>query len=117
MTQDELIAVIEQGLEADERAARAASPNPWKDPDELDGAEALLFTREDAYHIYRHDPARVLADVQAKREVVRLCRDTLDMIEMLNGNGIEAKAHEVAAESYLNVIREFARPYLEQDTP
>lgn len=48
---------------------------------------------------------RVLAEVEAKRGTVRLYEDTLATIETLKEQGQPTAAHEVAAESYLNVLR------------
>lgn len=59
MSPEELIAVIERGLAADEDAAKAWLP--FGNPD--DAARA---------HIARHDPGRVLADVESKREILAL---------------------------------------------
>lgn len=76
-------------LDEDEQVARAARPGPWDgragivqaedgqdvatsvghdQSDPLDVGERMA--RGDAHHIARHDPARVLADVAAKRRIV-----------------------------------------------
>lgn len=99
-----LVEFLKARLDEDEKAARDASPSPWKHPDE-DETDALWLTREDAYHIYRHDPAQVLAEVEAKRGAIRLYEDTLATIERLKEQGQPTAAHEVAVESYLNVLR------------
>lgn len=73
----------------DEGAAKAASPGPWRvDPaepesvlavDELQAADAFALsgpqTRATASHIARHDPARVLAECEAKRQIVAFMLD------------------------------------------
>lgn len=78
-------------LDEDEAVAREATPGPWRvdnpgfpeaivDPageaivsGSRWGGEAPVFASgEDAKHIARHDPARVLADVEAKRRIVDL---------------------------------------------
>jgi hypothetical protein len=69
---DRLVAWLHEQIEEDERVARDASPSPWKDPYE-DESDSLWLTREDANHIYRHDPARVLAEVEAKRAIIAEC--------------------------------------------
>lgn len=132
MSPDELIAVIERGLSEDEQTAREASPGPWESLPHDGGpyynvvdAERRCVAagtpgasvRRDAAHIARHDPSRVLADVESKREVIRLYRDTVATIETFEHCGLVAAAHEVAAESYLNTLRALARPYLSQETP
>jgi hypothetical protein len=70
-------------LDEDEAVARAASPGPWHPNAELDEVLAMdgitvadgfalsgPQTRATTEHIARHDPARVLADVEAKRRIV-----------------------------------------------
>jgi hypothetical protein len=95
---DELIAFLRRMLDADEARARAATPGPWRhNPDKhwrkpgtswfeeavfagAPGADATCVagtgetddpqSMADADHIARHDPARVLADVAAKRAIL-----------------------------------------------
>ncbi|MFF0389663.1 DUF6221 family protein [Kitasatospora sp. NPDC004615] len=83
---DNLVAFLRERLDEDERAASEAWPVPWSaDAEEYgvvdpgDGTEiadvVVLSTnqqRATARHIARHDPARVLAEVAAKRRVVEL---------------------------------------------
>ncbi|GAA1909276.1 hypothetical protein GCM10009737_08130 [Nocardioides lentus] len=73
----------------DEADARAASPGPWSlasdDPEQVvavDGIEVTdAFalsgpqTRATAAHIARHDPARVLAQCRAHRDVITVVSD------------------------------------------
>lgn len=71
---DDLLAFLRARLEEDEQAALAAKPGPWH----ADGGsvyathwiDEVVDYSESAEHIARHDPARVLADVAAKRQVV-----------------------------------------------
>lgn len=86
---NELAAVVRAGLAEDERVARAASEGPWSVDSESYaetvyghgsvevvaggrwGGEASVFeSTEDAVHIARHHPARVLADVAGRRALV-----------------------------------------------
>jgi hypothetical protein len=95
---EELIAFLEARLDEDERMARAATPGPWRhDPGKHHhvmgtplfqeavfagppGADAICVagtgesddpqSMRDAEHIARHDPARVLREVDAKRQLV-----------------------------------------------
>lgn len=93
---DELVAWLRAQLDADERAASAATPGPWGyDPRTefpMPGGEKLEFVHAgvvpdlrgiaatgpsndvqsmaDAGHIARHDPEHVRADVAAKRALV-----------------------------------------------
>lgn len=70
-------------LDEDEAMARAASPGPWHPNAERDEVLAVdditvadgfalssPQTRATTEHIARHDPARVLADIAAKRAIV-----------------------------------------------
>lgn len=87
---DELVQFLRARLDEDERIAKAATPGPWLVNDESFietiyardghtavvaggrwGGEAPVFeSDEDATHIARHDPARVLAEVEAKRRLL-----------------------------------------------
>jgi hypothetical protein len=93
---DNLVQFLRDRLNEDERIAREATPGPWEwrlendDPwaPERDGwldysgeyiaaagDEATLFgpgmtPPADAVHIARHDPARALAEVDAKRRII-----------------------------------------------
>jgi hypothetical protein len=78
-------------LDEDERVARYASnrdaswqiedvPVKWGedyDPDILAGGKPILrgseYTGMANLHVVRHDPAAVLADIAAKREVIEIC--------------------------------------------
>ena len=102
---DDLIAFLCAQLDEDERIARAATQGPWLVDCETHaeaiiagdgtsviaggrwGDEASAFeSTEDALHIAAHDPARVLREVEAKREVVRLAERAHDYHEtFLNG--------------------------------
>ena len=74
-------------LDEDEAAARAATPGEWA---ALDGGVMSVENeswpvsstesarnREDRVHIARHDPARVLREVEAKRKIL----ETIDHAE------------------------------------
>jgi hypothetical protein len=89
---DDLVAFLRARLDEDEAAAREATPGPWTvngpigdDAIYADdqgvcvvgggrwGGEASVFDRDgDKRHIARHDPARVLAEVDAKRRILDL---------------------------------------------
>lgn len=88
---DELIAFLGARLDEDEQAARAASRGPWfvtHDPlgthvENGDGVGRIVQrsgrdrlhddgAEENAAHIARHDPARVLREVEAKRRILDL---------------------------------------------
>lgn len=119
----------------DEAAARAASPSPWQygsvesiaggalydatrriasiayeQPDDHDGtiARHLLWQEADANgaHIARHDPARVLADVAAKRAIVARCEHAVKSFDRYPnaGNGM-------AVHALTDVLRALAQVY------
>lgn len=84
---DDLVAFLRARLDEDEQIARDATGGPWVDefsavtghcvlpPDALDAREyvaktQLLAALPDARHIARHDPARVLREVEAKRQLL-----------------------------------------------
>jgi hypothetical protein len=74
---DDLIAFVSARLDEDEAAAGYATQPPWTNsaPGPFVGAEGrgiIAQTREggDAEHIARHDPARVLREVAAKRAIL-----------------------------------------------
>lgn len=84
-----LVQFLRDRYDEDERVAQVATPGPWR-VDSADFAEAIydpkntavigggrwggespvFETTEDALHIARHDPARVLADVEAGRSLL-----------------------------------------------
>lgn len=81
MSPEDLIAVIERGLKADEDLARWASESVgdgrWQQrnvrivtvaDDNREVADYAIAECID--HIARHDPSRVLADVESKREIL-----------------------------------------------
>jgi hypothetical protein len=70
-------------LQEDEETAQAATPGPWEvDDADYDtaviaggrwGGEGNVFDRKaDAHHVARHDPARALREVTAKRAILEL---------------------------------------------
>jgi hypothetical protein len=112
----DLVEFLRARLDEDEAVARAAAPPPWNafigsvtsgappndeefcdliPPGESKGDDAS------AAHIARHDPARVLREVEAKRQIVERCeRELRDYV----GTGAQA------ALPYL-LLRALARPY------
>lgn len=80
---DDLVAFLRARLDDDERGANLASPGPWHlNPeqdevwavDDIEVATAFALSsnqqRNTARHIARHDPARVLREVEAKRRII-----------------------------------------------
>jgi hypothetical protein len=78
----DLVEFLRAALDEDERVARVATPGPWRLdaglrlPEQIDVVSVDYFTvcedleDTDAAHIARHDPARVLAEVAAKRKLL-----------------------------------------------
>lgn len=80
---DDLIAFLRARLDEDADLALAASPGPWHPDEEHDEVHAVddivvaegfalsgRQLRATVDHIARHDPARVLAEVEAKRKIL-----------------------------------------------
>jgi hypothetical protein len=114
----DLIAFLRARLAEDEQVARAVEDRsaPWDGQWEADGADAartfnghVLFYGHNGplkpglvAHVVRHDPARVLREVAAKREVTRLAERAHDYHEtFLNG----------FAGALEHALRLFALPY------
>ncbi|MFB4285689.1 DUF6221 family protein [Nonomuraea sp. MTCD27] len=81
---DDLIAFLRARLNEDEQEALAASPGPWKANaeqhevlavDDIEVATGFALNGEQlratVRHIVRHDPARVLREVEAKRRMLQ----------------------------------------------
>lgn len=122
---EDLIEFLNARLDEDETTAQAASPGPWSVdndayPEAIHGAdgatpvaggrwggEASVFDKdEDALHIVRHDPHRVLADVAAKRQIIQNCEwvnldENRDFSDFMAGRAQEART----------VLRRLALPY------
>ena len=108
----ELAEFIEARLADDEEAAREASTAEWylAQPAKCeccqqiraqDGGGSLVCSADDrdAAHIVRHDPARVLREVEAKREILTRYGFAVRQadVNQANGNGAEAEAWEKIA--------------------
>ena len=71
----DLVAFLNARLHEDEAAARAAAPGQWRSH-QAGGWRAVLLGKglgpdaADVEHIARHDPARVLREVAAKRAIL-----------------------------------------------
>ncbi|MFI5755633.1 DUF6221 family protein [Streptomyces sp. NPDC051569] len=82
---NDMVTFVRARLDEDEQGASAASPGPWHlnaegdevlAVDDITVAEGFALSnrqlRATAAHIARHDPARVLREVDAKRRIVDL---------------------------------------------
>ncbi len=98
---DELIAFLRAALDEDERVALASDPGPWEVGPTFGAQDSRVYVREAGYpgidtvgtcviagqvanktrfrenavHIARWDPARVLAEVEAKRRILAMYDD------------------------------------------
>ncbi|MEW2250411.1 DUF6221 family protein [Streptomyces sp. NPDC006975] len=86
-----LVEFLRARLEQDEASAKAASPGPWRPSEESDEVLAVdgvtvadgfalsgRQLRATTEHIARHDPARVLAEVGARRHLIELHQERLE---------------------------------------
>lgn len=96
MTAD-LVQFLRDRLDEDQRLANGATWAPESDWETLGNLDSGL-----ARWIARHDPARVLAEVEAKREVVRLAERAHDYHETFMNGFAAAMEH---------ALRLFALPY------
>ena len=107
-----MVAFLRARLDEDEQAARAAGGRIWSVDDEgccvlEDGVILETTGRMDAYrdadvrHVAQWDPARVLAEVEAKRRIL----DKLDEIERI------VDAREVWSIDVDDLRRDLALPY------
>lgn len=107
---DDPIQILKTRIEDDERFALAASVSPWRpfvraglDVVEGDGwTVASAVADVDAVHIARHDPSRVLGDVEALRKVIDCWPDPF-------GNW-SAEQAEAARAMKAEILRLLARP-------
>lgn len=134
MSPEELIAVIERGLDTDEQKALAAlRPDVccWEF-ERLGHHDRLIemYTYEDGTedsdpiaffggpgfveHTARHDPSRVLADVAAKREILAWHRAERDA---RTPRGKPVQICRCGYDLPCATLRALARPYLGQETP
>jgi hypothetical protein len=121
---DDLFAFVRRLVDEDERVALAASdgdpswvirkPEPgdpsWYSPTLLgksliSSCDPATLTPEEGEHIARWDPARVLAEVKAKRRMLDRCEHDL--------RSFVGSPAQVAT-SYL-VVKQLAQPYAGQD--
>lgn len=126
----------------DEAAARAASPSPWsypgiesvaggtlydatrrivdivyEQPEDHDGTivRHLLVPEADANgaHIARHDPARVLADVESKRRIVEDYQGARMRVGLFGGD--DARVVRAFMEALHGALAHLALPYADHE--
>jgi hypothetical protein len=133
VTAVDLVQWLTAQLDADERIARAATPSPWVDqggyvtdvgPDGLPRVQVTDYGtqdgepeednprgRADSAHITRHDPARVLREIDAKRKLVEKAADADQYSRTTWAN----PGSVGAASAYRAMLRLLAAPYADRD--
>nr|MDT0658045.1 DUF6221 family protein [Micromonospora sp. DSM 115978] len=111
---DDLTAWLREQLDEDERVARAAGAKWYTDSDgniredAPDGTSPYVACGsyggglEDAYqaHIARHDPARVLAEVAAKRAILDDCAEYVNDGTVAATDGLAGRTLIALAQPY-----------------
>ncbi|MFD9949848.1 DUF6221 family protein [Nonomuraea sp. NPDC059023] len=123
---DDLITFLRARLDEDEQAARDASADVWRKSERPsiwvsceDGPVAQTKYFEDAAHIARHDPARVLREVEAKRRMLDLHARDHACVEHVRAGGDSAPGTMIYANDWwveypgppCLVVRLLALPY------
>lgn len=131
---DDLVTWLRQQLDDDERVARAATSAPWihhvaPDPS---GPDHTLLTGEhgvisvgfmqddpirpaDAEHIARHDPAQVLAEVDAKRRILDAYVDAVRMERLMDETDDDGKWDWLfKSEALEGAVKLLALPYADR---
>lgn len=133
MTVSDLVAFLLARLAEDEQVARAATPGPWVTEETFPGASLVQsnlvdmaewpaqqsanvasesssgdLRTGDAMHIARHDPARVLAEVAAKRRIIDRQEQ---IIASLAGEPLLADGNFLTLRDAGAVLRLLALPY------
>jgi len=107
-----LVAFLRARLDEDEQVANAATGGPWRQvgmtvrgQTRMNGNDVLVVQHtwpQESAHMVRHDPARVLREVEAKRTIVALA------VVMM-----KAIAHEYEAKQADRILCVFAAIYAE----
>ncbi|MEV8124094.1 DUF6221 family protein [Streptomyces sp. NPDC085944] len=127
---DEFLQWLREQLDDDERTARAVGSEQWHPryvdsandqpdtatvslPDGSDVAVMERYSYADAEHIARHDPARVLAEVEAKRGVLRQYIDLREQVR--NPVSAENRSRARALQGEIgDILRLLALPYADR---
>ena len=122
-----IVDFIRARLDEDEQVARAASPGQWhanEESDEVLAEDGITVAdgfalsgrqlRATTEHIARHDPARVLAEIDAKRRLLTLAFQNAAVIDGEWGCGHDAEAieaHMCDPVDEIPELRALALPY------
>lgn len=115
---DELAQFLRDRYDEEATEARAATPGPWEQSGIGDYGWTVSFSRPgagvetedsdqgraDAVHIARHDPARVLRDIEAKRRILYLA-------EQLPKVTASTDMFDNNRDGWAEVVKQLALPY------
>jgi hypothetical protein len=107
----DLITWLRQQLDDDERVARQvmAEPGGFYLEAETDDTNVMTI----GAHVYRWDPARVLAEVEAKRRILDAYEMAAGVVDLQDG---QPDAEDVSAlEALADVVRALAQPYARRE--
>lgn len=116
---DDLTQWLGAQLDEDERIARAAGGTWWAPPDlpgevyDSGGVNIDAKLKSFAAHIAEHDPARVLREIDAKRQIVELCAPPL--VEVTGPSDTERSFIPGEGPPWgLDVLKRLALPYADR---
>jgi hypothetical protein len=106
----ELVAFLKTRLDNDEKAARAAAAVRWQDEDDWQDVDPwMALPPAIAIHALRHDAARVLADVEAKRRIIALNDEATT--DAQSSDYLVAGPARLLGRAFEPVLRLLALPY------
>jgi hypothetical protein len=114
---DDLVQFLRARLDKDERVARASGRAWWAPPDlpgqvhDSGGINIEAKLPSFAAHIARHDPARVLAEVDAKRQILRRLEGAEFTLSVSEKGTVPHDLMTGAVNSYRDAVRLLALPY------
>jgi hypothetical protein len=113
---EDLAKWLSQQLDEDERIAKEAGGHlgEWRLATPLDDAElgdASWLRPPSLKHVERHDPARALRDVDAKRKLLEQCRASLASEK---AGGVDGAWSESFGDGLLEAVKLLALPYADR---
>ncbi|MFB8393670.1 DUF6221 family protein [Streptomyces yangpuensis] len=114
---DDLVQFLRARLDEDEQTARAAGGTWWAPPDlpgqvhDSGGINIEAKLPSFAAHIARHDPARVLAEVDAKRQILRRLEGAESTLGAAEKGTVPHDLMTGAVNSWRDAVRLLALPY------
>ncbi|MGJ5831391.1 DUF6221 family protein [Streptomyces ossamyceticus] len=126
---EDLVRWLGQQLDTDERTARAATPGPWEQSGIGEYGWGVSFSRPgagvevedsdqgraDADFIAEHDPARVLREIEAKRQIIARYEFVCQEAVRLAQNGQEHESWVQAGGALQSVVLCLAAVYVDRD--